>query len=513
MIVQKYIERIKKLEGKRRYFFSFIFGCLSGLSLPPVYMIPAAIVGFTAHLHQIEACTNKKQSFWLGWFYGLGFFVVGLYWISFALLVDVEQFGWMIPFAMFGIPAVLAIYTAIVSLITHKLKYTGYQRVILFAVIWTAFEMLRGIFFTGFPWNLIGYIWTVSDSMLQITGITGIFGLSFITVLAFAMPYCINRNGKKPAIIAFSVLLLTFGFGQLRLWNAENTFYHQKIRIVQGNIEQQNKWDEGYRSSIINKYLKMTVSKPFYAVKYVLWPESAIPYYLEADSFLTDAIGNVTPSGGFLITGSIRSERSELDFVGNIYNSIHTIDHNGTIISVYDKHHLVPFGEYVPLRSVLPIEKITPGQKDFTQGDGIKTTPVQGMPSFSPLVCYEAIFPNAVIDKSNPPDMMINVTNDAWYGNSSGPYQHFNTVRVRAVEHGIPLIRAANNGISGVIDPYGRVLEKTKYGEDAVLDAKIPHALKSPTLYTKFGNYLIVLIMLAMCGFVFITGKNSKLTV
>ena len=511
--MQKYIEKIQQYQGKKLYFLSIILGSLLGLALAPVYLIPFAIIALTCHLWQIESCTTKKQAFWLGWFFGLGFFVVGLYWISFALLVDVKQFGWMIPFAMFGIPAVLAFYTAIISLLTYKLPQKGCKKVILFAVIWTTAEMLRGFLFTGFPWNLIGYIWTISDAMLQVTSVTGIWGLSFITILVFAMPFSIKWGEKSknllPTILAFCSLAVVFSLGHYRLFKAENTYHPEKVRIIQGNINQNEKWDENSRSDIVNKYLAMTVSKPFDAVKYVVWPEAAMPFYMEENSPLTKAIGQVTPRNGMLITGSIHADKSSAGFVEKIYNSIHAIDHNGTVLAVYDKHHLVPFGEYVPFRGVLPIEKITPGMIDFSQGDGVKTLPVPGMPSFSPLICYEAIFPNAVIDKNDPPEIMINVTNDAWYGNSSGPYQHFNMVRVRAVEHGIPLIRVANTGISGVIDPYGRILSKTKLGQDAVLDEQIPKPLNSPTLYTKFGNYTIILIMLVICGITLIEKRQK----
>lgn len=503
--MQLFIEKIQQYQGKKRYFLSLFLGSLLGLVLAPVYLIPLAIIALPFHLWQIDSCTNKKQAFWLGWFFGLGFFVVGLYWIAFALLVDIKQFGWMIPFAMFGIPAVLAFYTAIISLLTYRLPQKGFKKVVLFAVIWTTAEMLRGFLFTGFPWNLIGYIWTISDAMLQITSVTGIWGLSFITILAFAMPYSIKWGEKHknilPTILAFFSLLVVFALGSYRLFKAENTYHAEKVRIIQGNISQHEKWEENKRNDIVNKYLSMTVSKPFDSVKYVVWPEAAIPFYMEENSILTKAIGQVTPRGGILITGSIHADKSEAGFIERVYNSVHAIDDNGTVIAIYNKHHLVPFGEYVPFRSILPIEKITAGMTDFSEGEGVKTLPIPGMPAFSPLICYEAIFPNAVIDKKEPPQVMINVTNDAWYGNSSGPYQHFNMVRVRAVEHGIPLIRAANTGISGVIDPYGRVLSKTKLEQDAVLDEQIPNALKYATLYTKFGNYIIIFIMLIMFSF------------
>lgn len=498
--MHRYIQKIQSYIGIKRYFLSFFLGCLTGLALSPTYLIPLAVIGLTSHLWQIDSCTNKKQSFWLGWFFGLGFFVTGLYWISFALLIDIRTFGWMIPFAMFGIPAVLAFYSAICSLITFKVSCKGYKKVILFAAIWTTLEILRGFLFTGFPWNLIGYIWTFSDSMLQITSIMGIFGLSLLTVFVFAMPYSINWEKKvkntKPTILALLLLFAIFIFGQYRLSNGNNSFHPDKIRIVQGNIAQNNKWDARNSQKILNKYISQSVSAGFEDVKYILWPEAAVPFYIEDDSPLITILGSAVPQDGYLLTGTIHG----LENGSVVYNAIHTINQYGEVAAIYHKSHLVPFGEYVPLRSILPIDKITPGQVDFSKGDGITTLDIKGMPSFSPLICYEAIFPNKVIDKNTPPQFMINVTNDAWYGNSSGPYQHFNMVKVRAVEHGIPLIRAANTGISGVIDAYGRIIARTSLGEDAVLDSKIPQSLTSPTLYTKFGNLSVIAIMIIMCG-------------
>lgn len=492
---------ISGLEGKKIFYLSFFFGLLISSALPPIYIIPLAVAGFTGHLLQLDLCSNKKQSFWLGWWLGWGYFTGGLYWISFALLTDFKNFGWMMPFAIFGISAVLAFYTAIISMLTFMLPFKSVSRVLIFAVLWVVFEMLRGILFTGFPWNLIGYIWTFSDSMLQLTSITGIWGLSFVTVIAFAMPFTLfKKGGIKASAICAVMLAVIWAGGYYRLSNGKTEMVDNvKLRIVQANIAQDNKWDINLRNQIVRKYLAMTKSEGFDAVTHVVWPESALPFFMEPDSELVAAIKEVVPKNGAVITGSMHVQQGGYGFIEKIWNSLHVIDDKGDIIAVYDKHHLVPFGEYVPLRGILPVEKITHGHSDFSEGTGVATLSIPNFPKFSPLICYEAIFPGAVIDKNNMPEAMINVTNDAWYGKSSGPYQHFEMVRVRAAEHGIPLIRSANTGISAVIDPYGRIVAETELGEDAVLDSPLPKNLINPTIYDMLGDFVISLFMVLAC--------------
>ncbi|MCE3232391.1 MAG: lnt [Rickettsiaceae bacterium] len=503
--MQKIISFIQNIGGKKRYFLAFLIGCLITLALPPVYFIPAAIAGFTCHLWQLNSCQNKKQAFWLGWWFGWGFFTSGLYWIAVALTVDIKQFWWMVPFAVFGIPAVLAFYTGAVSLITFAIPKKGWQRVGVFAVLWTIAEILRGYLFTGFPWNLVGYMWTVSDNMLQVASITGIWGLCFFTVLAFAMPSIItSKKDLIPVTAAFSILLVIYLGGVYRLSGELAAHTDKMVRIVQGNIRQDQKWDVDLRADIVRKYMDMSRKEGFEKISAIVWPESAVPYFVEEDSNLLEALKLAIPKNGYLITGSMHAQRDDYDFVGKMWNSLHVIDDNGRIVQVYDKHHLVPFGEYVPFRSILPIEKITPGMTDFSTGPGVVTLPVDNLPSISPLICYEAIFPGAVVNKNTPAELMINVTNDAWYGNSSGPYQHFNMVRVRAVEEGVPLIRSANTGISGVIDAYGRVVAKTTLSEDAVLDEFIPSHLEGKTIYNQFGNFVIFSILILFSIFIFI---------
>ncbi len=500
--MNKIISLVQISQGKKRYFLSFFVGVCVTLAFPPIYIVPFAIVGFTLHLIQIEFCQNKKQAFWLGWWFGLGHFTTGLYWISFALLTDFEKFWWLMPFAILGIPVVLAFYTAIVSWLTFLVPQSGYRRVIIFTVLWTIIEFVRGYLFTGFPWNLVGYIWVISDSMLQLASVFGVWGLTFFTILAFSMPATLFfSNGKKnfyPISISFALLVIIWVGGFYRLQTAEiKDFPNVMVRIIQPNIAQDNKWDMDKRSMIVQKHLNMTYSEGFDKITHVIWPESALPFYIEENSELLDIIKHVVPKGGAIITGSIRAQVSESGFVEKAWNSLHAIDNKGHIAAVYDKHHLVPFGEYVPLRGILPIEKITQGQGDFESGDGVKTLSIPNFPKFSPLICYEAIFPGAVADEKDRPELMINVTNDGWYGKSSGPYQHFEIVRLRAVEEGVSLIRSANTGISGLIDPYGRVVKKAPLEESAIIDSSVPKNLADGTIYSKYGNLLLFLVIVA----------------
>ena len=347
--------------------------------------------------------------------------------------------------------------------------------------------------------------------MLQITSITGIWGLSFLTILAFAAPATVNwqqYNNLKPTIILFSVVILVFIGGFIRLKMADTSMLNEKIRIVQANIDQSHKWDDDKMRDIIFKYFSMTKSYESERIKYVVWPESALPYFIDDNSEILNSLKQVIPINGYLITGSMRAKYDNFGFIQQIWNSMHIIDSKGDILGFYDKHHLVPFGEYVPFRNILPINKITQGLTDFSVGKGITTLSYDNIIPFSPLICYEAIFPNEVIDNNNPPKLLINITNDAWYGNSSGPYQHFNMTRVRAIEHGIPMIRSANTGISGIIDSYGQVIAKSDYGQNSIIDEYIPKALSQPTFYTRFGNYTILLIMLTLSLFAVIK-KNS----
>lgn len=491
---------------------AFVLGGFAGLAFAPTYLIFLSFVIFPALLLLLDECQTKKRAFFIGWLFGLGYFLTSLYWISFALLTDITSFWWLFPFALFGIPVLLSFYPALVCLIDNIFKFKGFYRILFFATIWTLFEILRGTLFTGFPWNLTGYVWVFSNSMMQIVNITGIHVLSFFTILAFLGLYLFRNGVKIYLVISISCvpLLMFCIYGVDRLEKAQNQFYNEKIRIVQGNVSQFEKWKTDQSQKILAKYITLSTANIDDDIKYVLWPESAIAYHVNENSGITDVLKQAAPKDGLLIMGSVHSVTNNLGFIDKIWNSIHTISPQGDIVNIYDKHHLVPFGEYVPFKKFLTFTKITQGMIDFSRGEGIQTIDIDGFLSYSPLICYEAIFPGRAINKYSPPKMLINVTNDGWYGDSSGPYQHLNMVKVRAVETGVPLIRAANTGISAVFDAYGRELKRADYGTTSVIDQAIPKSLKQPTFYTKYSDLITYIIMIFSLAICFVCGRKKS---
>lgn len=498
--IKKISEAITGLTNKRKFMLSFICGSLSSLAFAPTYVILLPFIAFPILFWLLDACKNKKSAFLIGWFFGFGHFVTGLYWFANALLTDAERFAWMIPLAVSVIPAALAVYIGLVCLITYVLPFSKTNKVIIFTVMWTIFEFLRGILFTGFPWNLIGYIWTFSDNMIQITSVTGILGLSFFTVLSLTLPsQIIEEKGSKWVICSIVIILSIWIFGYIRLQNSDvKTYNNIKIRIVQpNNSTSPDNWLEENRRNIFIRHMDMTLSDGFSDITHVIWPEATLPTYINETAPLLKIISSAVPKNGLLLMGSSRL----LDTLNGpkVWNSLHVLNPKGDIVDFYDKSHLVPFGEYVPLRIIfdkLPfIKKITHGFYDIREGDGPKTISLPEFPPFGPQICYEAIFSGSVIDENKRPEIMVNVTNDAWYGNSSGPYQHFNMARVRATEEGLPLIRAANSGISALIDPYGRIIAKTELGKENILDVGLVSSLETPTTYGKLRNWSTILII------------------
>jgi apolipoprotein N-acyltransferase len=508
----KYFLFVKSQNGYKKILLAVLFGALLTCAMPPVDLWPLAVIGLSGFFLMINDSSSLKDAFKTGWWFGFGHFVTGLYWISFALLVDFENFGWLMPFAILGIPAVVAVYTGVVALLTwHAWRYVyGWRRVIIFSCMWTIVEMLRGWLFTGFPWNLVASVWSVSDNMLQFASIAGAYGLGLVTVIAFTMPVLLankadGNNLKKflPFIVSSAILIAIFIWGGMRLASGKQEFVENvKLRIVQANIPQNMKWEDEWRYKTVAKYLEMSHSQGFEDITHIIWPETALPFVIGENSPLLDVIAQVVPKKGAVITGALRAEYTENGLLRNMWNSLIVVSDTGKIFAHYDKTHLVPFGEYVPFREILPLEKITHGSIDFARGDGAKTVMAPAFPLFGALVCYEVIFPGRVVQKENRPALLLNVTNDAWYGNSAGPYQHFQMARMRAVEEGLPLIRAANDGISGVIDAYGRIIAQTKLGAKAILDAKLP-AHTELTIYARYGNVpmllMIAILLLTSC--------------
>ena len=485
--------------GWRRMAFAWALGGLATAVLPPVSATPALVLAFTGLVWLLDGAGSWRRAAWDGWWFGFGFLTTGLYWIANALLTDPAQFGWLLPFSLFGLPAVLAIFAAVAAMIARALWSAGPLKVLSLAAAWSAAEWLRGHLLTGFPWNLVGYTWTWSDQMLQANATLGIYGVSFVTVAAAASPSALVGAGSRiarwaPVVVAALALLLAWSGGAIRLDGAgEAAVPGVHLRVVQANIAEPDKWQPALQADSLQRHSLLTRAPGIDAATVVIWPETAVSYFLEYEPDLARELGALLPPRAVLITGAPRARlAANGDALAEIWNSVAVLDARGAILASYDKAHLVPFGEYVPLRGLLGtigLKKIVPGALDYSAGRGPSTISIAGVPAFGALVCYEVIFPEQVVDPRQRPAWLVNVTNDAWYGNSAGPYQHFASARVRAVEQGLPLVRAANTGVSGVIDSYGRVRGRLALGTANVLDAALPVALP-PTPYARFGDIL-----------------------
>jgi apolipoprotein N-acyltransferase len=507
--------RVGALAGWRRAALAVAFGLAATAALPPLHVIPLVVIAFSGLLWLVEGAASRRAAFFDGWWFGFGHFAAGLYWLAHALLVDAQQFGWMIPFAVFGLAAVLGVFTGAATQAVHAVRARGVAAALVLAVAWTAAEWLRGHVLTGFPWNLIGTVWTGLVPLMQPTAIVGLYGLGLLTVLVAGLP----ATRRWPAIgAAIALVAIGLFWGAARIPETVATVPDVKLRLVQPNIPQTLKWDPVQREANFRRTLALTASAGLATRTHVIWPETAVPFAITDVNpngpALRAALAGVTPPGGLLLAGAVRvvrdGERPQL------WNSLHALDASGAIVATYDKHHLVPFGEYVPLRGIIGRLGVTPaGAVDFSPGPGPATLDLPGLPPASPLICYEAIFPTRVADNDRRPGWLLNITNDAWFGISSGPYQHFAAARFRAVEEGLPLVRVANNGISAVVDAYGRAPAQLGLGTTGVLDVDLPAAAVA-TPYARWGDVLLLglaLLGLAMAAVIGRLGadKGNKL--
>lgn len=496
---------------------SLMLGMVAALGLPPVFFFPG-LLGFAGWLWLLMRAPSRRQVFLTGWAFGLGYFVVGLYWIAIAFFTDAEKFGALAIPAVLLLCAVMGVFPALaglaLGLVRPRHPIAG---AITLAIAWTVAEWLRGQFLWGFPWNLLGYVWVGILPISQSAAWIGIYGLSALTVLAgglFITVLDFSGRGRwaGPSVAILMLSLLATG-GMLRLSNAEVT--HQpdiRLRLVQANIDQFHKWDPALREASFRRHLEQSVV-PSSTVPptHVIWPETASAYVLDQDEVARELIAEVTPSNGFVITGF---NRFDLDNEPKrAWNSMGALNQNGEIAAVYDKWRLVPFGEFLPWRgllSLIGLKKITSGTIDFQPGAGTRSLKLNGLPTFSPLICYEVIFTGEVADPDHRPAWLLNITNDAWFGQSSGPYQHLAMARMRAIEEGLPLVRSANTGISAIIDPYGRIEAELGLGEAGVLDGALPKPLAEPTFYAVWGLTLFLSMVVIGIVLIFMIEKVSN---
>jgi apolipoprotein N-acyltransferase len=465
---------------------------------------------FGAFYALTQSLETKKQVFTLSFIFALGYFIAGLYWIGNALLVEGNEYKWAWPLAVIALPALLSIFPALYVTINHILfRSNPLAHFIGFCVLLTASEWVRGHAFTGFPWNLYGYGLASNEAMAQALSLIGPYGLTLLTVfLGSSLGYIATQKYYRPIILVVAAITLGsfYSFGSQRLSNATTTFQDDVVfHIVQPNIAQAEKWKvENFfknfkaHTNIINRALPIPTSKKHV----VVWPETAIPPALLNTNETHQQIQRMLQGLGenaILLSGALAIEQ---DTKTKYYNSLMSWQAQQHSKKIYSKSHLVPFGEYIPFQKYIPISTIT-NFSGFERGQGPTTIKIKNFPSFSPLICYEIIFPyTATNTKETRPDYILTITNDAWYGPSNGPHQHFAQARFRAIEQGLPVVRSANTGISGMIDPYGRVVDHLALSAQGVVSTALPEAIANSTFYAGHKDkpiFFISFILLLFC--------------
>ncbi len=514
--------------GWRRSMIALGSGAASVLALAPFFIAPVLLVTLPILVWLLDAASvgdadrkggDLRAAFAIGWWFGFGYFFLGLFWVGEAFLVEPEIFGWLLPFAVTLMPAGLALFFGAATAAASRFWAPGLARIVLLAVAISATEYLRGHILTGFPWNVLGYALTWPLAMMQSAGLIGIYGLTLLTVVCLASPLVLAgdaapglagwRRWRNGSLIAIIPVLALAAYGALRLFTPVADVPGVALRIVQPSVPQRDKWLREKQRQIFDEHLELSMTDSsghrsgLGRVTHLVWPEAAMPFLpLNSPEALAE-IGHLLGGQAQLITGALRVEDTpgrrdsaipeRATAQRKVFNSLLVLGSGGSLTALYDKIHLVPFGEYLPLQSVLEaigLQQLTRLRGGFTPGPEPRPLlAVPGLPPLLGLVCYEAIFPAAIIQGSDRPGIIVNVTNDGWFGNTTGPRQHLHQTRVRAVEEGLPIIRAANNGISAMIDPYGRLLGSIPLNVRGTLDVALP-AVASAPLYSSARDFL-----------------------
>jgi apolipoprotein N-acyltransferase len=504
--------------GWKRAAIALIAGSLSALAMAPFNAWPILFLTFPVMVWLIDGAGAGRMrgmaaAAMAGWWFGLGYFVPGLYWIGYAFLVDAPTFAWLLPFAILGLPAYLALFTAFGFALARLIWTRDASRILALAASLTIAEWLRGHMLSGFPWNAFGYALTEPLALAQTASLIGLWGLTFLSVAIFASPAVLidgASRGRKPWIApAMALLLLVvmgiYGVVRLALQPTRQVA-GVKLRIMQPNLPQDARFNYSAKAEVMQKYLSLSdratgpQSTGVRDVNILIWPESAFPFFLTREADAMAQIADLLPKGTVLVTGAVRAPDVPPGAkITRAYNSIYVIDHDGSVLSVYDKLHLVPFGEYLPFQDFmekLGFVQLTKVSGGFIAGSRRKPMDVPGAPRMLPLICYEAVFPGDLAARDDRPGWIVNLTNDGWFGISTGPYQHLQQARLRAIEEGLPLVRAANTGVSAVIDPVGRIVARLGLGAEGVLDSPLPSAIK-PTIYARLGDIPAAVIVAA----------------
>ena len=474
---------IAALAGWRAFGLSFLSGVLLALGQAP-FSFPWLMFIAVPVLYLLMSNRTPRGALGVGWFAGVGYFALALHWIVEPFLVDLARTGWMAPFALILLAAGLALFWAIPFALARWFR----GGILAFAGLWTLGEFARSTILTGFPWALLGYGW-VETPIIQATAFIGSHGLGFTMLVLALLPVIWRARGV--GVLALSLLLGWFAL-QARMSDAEMT--ETVVRLIQPNAPQHLKWHPDHIATFWERQLSSTAAEG--DVDLIVWPESAVPYLMGTRPDLNERIAQAS-SPATVVLGASREDK------GTWYNSGVVLGPRGEVETTYDKHHLVPFGEFLPFPALFErfgLQGLAKNAGRFSWGDGPQKIAAGDGPVFQLLICYEAIFPAEILRGEDRPDWLLHLTNDAWFGDFSGPYQHLAQARIRAVEFGLPLARAANTGVSVMIDPYGRILQKLDLNTDGFVDAILPKPLR-PTVYARTGDLPIFTALLVFTAF------------
>ena len=499
-----------------RWALALAAGLAAALAHPPFGLLPG-LFGYPLLLWLVDTADTARplrSAFWRGWLAGLAYFGLGTWWIAEAFLVDAANQGWMAPFAVVLMAGGVALFWGAACLAYRATATTGVARVLVFAGVFAAFEWLRGHILTGFPWNLPGETWRAGSAMSQTAALVGAYGLTWITlaIVCSVLVWREGRAGKGLVGLAAAIFAGLFLFGALRTqtYTVPSDRAVPTIRIVQADIRQSAKYDPAEFQRIVDKYVALT-SRPYPGGRpadIVIWPEGAIPEaidnYLAPGTWTRTAIEGALKPGQILLVGAYRVEGTQADY--RVFNSLVAVRRTGVGIEpagVYDKHRLVPFGEFLPLdkwMGALGIKTLVHVGDGFTPGPPPRPLHPGGLPVFQPLICYEGLYPGftraGAKASGTRPDFIVNVSNDAWFGATSGPLQHLNLSSYRAIEEGIPIVRSTPTGVSALIDATGAALPGTlRHGDTGVIDGYVP-TRRFDTLYRRLGDLPFVILLL-----------------
>ena len=518
--------------GGKRILLAFFAGALAVLALPPFNFFAVLFVSLPVLVWLLDGASGPadagmlgrfRPAFATGWWFGFGYFVAGIWWLGNALLVEADGFAWALPLAVLGLPAGLALFYGAATALARVLWSDGLGRIAALAAAFGLSEWARSFVLTGFPWNAIGYAAMPAPLMMQSVELVGIFGLSALTVFVFSAPALVGTSRGAVAGILAALLLFSahVGYGWFalsRLDASEKLPTDAVIRIVQPAIDQSAKWDVEERERIFSRLLELSALPPREGQPrptHIVWPETALPFLLTENPGALSRIADMLQVGQSLISGAVRFEDGTGGAPQRYYNTIYVFDDEAQIVGSADKTHLVPFGEYLPFEAWLRKLGLAPVAETFggfSAGDRRGLLGLPGGLSAVPLICYEAIFPSMSEVSDGRGDLLLNVTNDAWYGRTPGPYQHMRQAQIRSVETRLPLVRAANNGISVVVDAAGRVVASLPLGESGVFDVGLPpKAEQFWNIANRRFNFGLIIVIMVFTALFTRNGKRRPL--